>query len=58
MCSILAINKKNSDWINDLSKRDNVKSLLNDKLCNYLIIGAATLFGKQIAIKASGKNSS
>ena len=34
------INDRNCDWINDLPQRDNIKSLLNDVSCDYLIIGA------------------
>ena len=34
------INDRNCDWINDLPQRDNIKSLLNDASCDYLIIGA------------------
>ena len=34
------INDRNCDWINDLPQRDNIKSLLNEASCDYLIIGA------------------
>ena len=34
------VNDNDCSWINDLNKRKNTKSLLSDKYCDWLIIGA------------------
>ncbi len=34
------INDKTCGWINDLPKRTNIKSILENKKCDFLIIGA------------------
>ena len=34
------INDSRCSWINDLNKRSNVKILVKDKTCDWLIVGA------------------
>ena len=61
------VNDNSCGWINDLDTRSNVKTLDKDEFCDWLIVGAGyyngsgigvgTLFGEQIAIKASMENS-
>ena len=34
------VNDKNCGWITDLSQRVNIKTLNEDKFCDWLIIGA------------------
>ena len=34
------INDKSCSWINDLNPRSNIKTLLNNENCNWLIVGA------------------
>ena len=33
-------NDNSCGWINNLTKRDNIKSLFKDESCDFLIIGA------------------
>ena len=34
------VNDNNCSWINDLSQRTNIKTLNEDKYCDWLIVGA------------------
>ena len=34
------VNDKNCSWINDLNPRPNIETLLRDKDCDWLIVGA------------------
>ena len=34
------VNDDTCDWINNLNKRSNIKTLTKDKFCDWLIIGA------------------
>jgi len=51
------INDNYCAWINDLAPRTNIKTLQTNQDCVWLIIGVGTLFGEQIPIKASNKDS-
>ena len=61
------MNDNTCAWINDLAPRTNIESLQKNEDCGWLIIGAScyngagigvgTLFGEQIAFKASNENS-
>ena len=34
------VNDKSCSWINDLDQRSNIKVLIEDKFCEWLVIGA------------------
>ena len=47
------VNDSSCNWINDLEKKLGIKSLTEDKTCDWLIVGVSTLFDEQISMRAS-----